>query len=586
MSWTPKRTHEEVAKILCAPGGLHELETRVIDGRVQRVYKNLWPSIRVFFLWAFQLHSNRTCVVYEDQRYTFAEIVDLSVKAASVFRTRYGISKGDRVAICSRNYPEYIVAFWAIHLLGGVSVLVNAWLPADPLFKCIVLTECKLVILDSQRADLLEPMTDKLRKAAGSRGFLVFPGEDGKGRWKGMELWKSVVPNHQVNKAKFLAEDPNCLPEDDATIFFTSGTTGTPKGVLGTHRMFLTNVPNCFIAGPRAILRRGEELPEPPKPNDPEKGFLISVPLFHVTGLTSHLMIATMNGMKAILIRKWVPEEVAKLIKAEGVTAAGGVPSMVVDIVEHLTNHPLETFAFGGAPAPKTLTTNTTAKIPTATLSQGYGLTETNSVVVSIAGEDYLTRPTVCGRATFVNDIVIMNDQGVSVAPGEVGEVWMRGPNIMKGYVRDQAATDKVITKDGFFKSGDLGYLDEEGYLYIKDRLKDIIIRGGENIDSVSVENALYADDAVLEAAAVAVPDERLGELVAAVVSVKRGKKVNEKSLIRTAAKTLPKHAVPVLVLVQNTPLEHTPSGKVIKQILRAQVTAEWKRRTARKAKL
>lgn len=194
---------------------------------------------------------------------------------------------------------------------------------------------------------------------------------------------------------------------------------------------------------------------------------------------------------------------------------------MVIDLIlSSLSGHPLEGLLFGGAPAPDSLVTRARQAFPTATMIQGYGLTETNSIAVSFAGEDYIARPTSTGLASPVNDIRIVH-KDTCLPPGVVGEVWLRGPNVMKGYWQDEGATDAAITKDGWLKTGDVGYVDEEGFLYIKDRLKDIIIRGGENVDSVTVENALYADPRVLEAAAVGVPDERLGELVAAIVSLR-----------------------------------------------------------------
>ncbi|KAF5321030.1 hypothetical protein D9619_001099 [Psilocybe cf. subviscida] len=265
---------------------------------------------------------------------------------------------------------------------------------------------------------------------------------------------------------------------------------------------------------------------------------------------------------------------------------------MVADLTDAAGdgNFALESLMFGGAPAPDSLAPRAHAAFPTASMSQGYGLTETSSVAVGFAGEDYIERPKSCGLPTPVNDILIVQD-GLVMRPGEVGEVWLRGPNIMKGYWRDPAATAKALTRDGWFRTGDLGVLDEEGFLYIRDRIKDIIIRGGENIDSVTVENALYADDRVLEAAAVGVPDARLGELVAAVVSVKpafrsdapgrKEDKVTDAGLIAFAAQRLPRFAVPVMIIVQDEPFERTPSGKILKADLRKVAAAAYAKRLA-----
>ncbi|KAG6888420.1 hypothetical protein C0995_008333 [Termitomyces sp. Mi166 len=565
--WYAQRTLAEADAIITAPGNLHELETRYIDGRLQRVYKRLWPSLRTFWLWAAAEHAPLTYVVLEKQRISYKQAFEQSVRAAGVLRDVYGVKKGDRVGICSRNYPDYVVAFWACHLIGAVSVLVNAWLPQKQLFFCLIHTECKLIILDPERADRLEGSAKELMNQAMSNGILVFNSHEGKGKWNGMESWDEVLAAYKGDTTGIQTGEgeEEILPEDNATILFTSGENDGDAKRRVKHT--------------EAVLDECIELLV--KPTGPQKGSLLSVPFFHATGSTSRLMMATLAGMKTILMRKWIPEEGVRLIKEENCTIAGGyvevediwsqcsplvkssVPSMVMDLAETSlagSGYMLEALSFGGAPAPETLAQKATKSFPTAALGQGYGLTETNSLAVGISGEDYLVRPNCApeehlniivkprhsGLPTVVNELMIVKGDAV-MPPGELGEVWIWGVNIMKEYWRDPAATEKAgaVTKDGWLKTGDLGYLDEEGYLYIKDRkcgsdeVKDIIIRGGENIDSTTVENALYADDRVMEVAAVGVPHERLGEVVAAVVAVKpafRGQ-VTEASLIAIAGK-------------------------------------------------
>ncbi|KAG6845543.1 hypothetical protein H0H87_007787 [Tephrocybe sp. NHM501043] len=546
--WYAQRTLSEVDAIITAPGSLHELESRYINGRLQRVYKRLWPSMRLFWLWAAAEHGPLTYVVFENQRVSYAQTFERSVRMADIYRNVYGVKKGDRVGICSRNYPDYLVAFWACHLIGAVSVLANAWLPNEPLRFCLTHTECKVIILDPERAERLEPIVEELKAAANCNGVLVFNAHEGKGKWNGMESWDAVLAAYRGDTRSIVTGEGEAeiLPEDNATILFTSGTTGMPKGVLSTQRQYLTNLLNTIVSGYRSTLRKGESI-LPVSMSGPQKGSLLSVPFFHATGSTSRLMMATLAGVKIILMRRWVPEEGARLIIEENVSMAGGVPSMVMDLAETSlakSGYSLEAFSFGGAPPPEFLAERATKLFPTAVLAQGYGLTETNSLAVGFSGEDYLARPLSTGLPMPVNDLKIVTGD-VAVPPGKLGEVWIRGINVMQEYWRDP---------DGWLKTGDLGYLDEEGFLYIKDRIKDIIIRGGENIDSTTVENALYADTRVMEAAAVAVPHRRLGEVVAAVVAVKptfQGK-VTEAELIAGAAKSLPKFAVPVMVIMQN----------------------------------
>ncbi|KAE9399485.1 acetyl-CoA synthetase-like protein [Gymnopus androsaceus JB14] len=575
MNWTPKRSLSETEKLLCGPGELHELETRFIDGRLQRTYRNIWPSIRNFWAWVVEQHADKAYLVFEGRRLSYREMNARAEQAASMFYNAYHVRKGHKIGICSRNCVDWLVAWWASQKLGAVVVCLNAWLPLEPLTFCITHTDCKLVILDAERAEKLEPVVDKLYSEHSVTGILVLNSQEGKSRWKRMDSFDEALKN-ESGSPPF---EENVLPEDEAVIMFTSGTTGLPKGVLSTQRQFLTNVLNTQVGPRRAILRRGENLDPPPE--GPQKGALIAVPLFHVTGLTSYTMLASMAGMKIVLMGKWIPQEAVKLIQSENVGLAGGVPAMVSDLLDSpLVGHPLEGLFFGGSPASELLPSQAQAAFPTARLSQAYGLTETNSVAVGIAGEDYLIRPGSCGLPCPVNDMMIVVDDRVA-SPGEIGEVYLRGPNVMRGYYRDSEATSQVMTRDGWLRTGDVGIMDEEGFLYIKDRIKDIIIRGGENIASISVENALYADPRILEAAAVGVPDKRLGELVAAVVSVKptHTGKVTESSLIEGVRKRLPPFAVPVMILVREEPFELTPSGKIMKDQLRRLAREQWKSR-------
>ncbi|KAJ6593920.1 hypothetical protein B0H19DRAFT_40733 [Mycena capillaripes] len=586
--WKPKRSLEETDAIMCGPGMPHEMETCLVDGRAYRVYKNLWPSMRDFWLSSVGKYSEKTYIVFEGQRLTYGQVHERVVATAAVFRNLYKVQKGDRIGICSRNCPEYLIVFWACHMLGAVTVLANAWLPAQPLQHCLVKTQCKLILLDFERADRLVSNIIDLRIRTGATGVLVFDGDKHRVEWQEIEHFNSVMKRWNLDdmsvskQQAILEEEIDSTPEDNATIIFTSGTTGLPKGVLSTNRQFLTNVINVTAAATRASLRRGEDIPL--ALSSPQKGVLVGVPLFHVTGMTSLSMLATKNGMKIILMRKWDAEQAAGLIKAEDIGVAGGVPAMISDLVRSsLVGYPLEGLLFGGSPSPDSLAERAGQAFPTATMSQAYGLTETNSIAVSIAAEEYLARPASTGLPCPVNDILIMRgNQNLGPGQHNIGEVWLRGPNVMKEYWGDADATSAVKTLDGWLKTGDIGYL-EDGFLYIKDRMKDVIIRGGENIDSVSVENALYSDSRVVEAVAVGVPDERLGELVAAVVFVDpefRGQ-VTEASLMAIAESRLPKFAIPVMIQLVDKPFELTPSRKIMKDEVRKIARRSWEERKA-----
>ncbi|KAI3605858.1 long-chain-fatty-acid--ligase [Moniliophthora roreri] len=580
--WHPTGNQNALEKLLCAPGTLLEMEQRLIAGQVQRVYKNLWPSVRLFFLSVTALHADKINVVFENERLTFQEMNERATRAAAILRDVYGVLKGDRVAICSRNFPEYLVVFWAIHLLGAVPVLVNAWLPSEPLEHCLTRARPKLIFLDPERAKIVQPMVPKLSKI-GVKAYIVLQSHEGKGQWPGMQTWEAVTKSYRGDASTVLTQDPGILPEDNCIIIFTSGSTGLPKGVLLSQRAFVTAIGNALAGRGRALLRKGESFPPPPA-EGPQPGLLLPTPFFHVTGTTLTLF-AAVGGAKLVLMRKWDVKEAVRLFKAENITAAGGVPSTVVDLLDNGgSGHPLDGVMLGGAAVSSTIAARAKAAFPGSTLSQAYGQTECNATAVGFSGEDYETRLSSCGRAMPVNDLLIMKDD-VECKLGEPGEVWIRGPNVMKEYWGDPVATAKVLTKDGWVKTGDIGYMDEEGFLYIKDRLKDIIIRGGENVDSVMVENALYRDPRIFEAAAVGVPDRRLGELVAALVTLKsayRGKgQVTEAELLALARKHLPRFAVPVMILIREGDFEHTPSEKIIKMQLRKIAAEEWEKRKA-----
>ncbi|KAL1735481.1 hypothetical protein EV714DRAFT_243537 [Schizophyllum commune] len=567
MGWKPKRTLAETEAILTASGSMHETVECEIRGRRQKVYKHLWPSMRAFWLDSVRRYGKRTYIVFEDQRVTYEETHVQAVCLATALKRAYGVSKGDRVAIVSRNCIEYMYAFWACHMLGAVAVLVNAWLPIEPLSYCITHTQCRVLICDTERSAVIQPVVDDLA-ASGVTGFLVFGDTvDVNAQWAGMQSYSSVVQRFSKETDKDILADGNdpldvdVQPEDNCAVMFTSGTTGMPKGVLSTQRQYLTNVLNVLVGSRRAALRKGEDITSSLTCNLPQKGALVAVPLFHVTGTTSYSMMATMTGMKIVLMRKWDPVE-------ENVQVAGGVPAMVSDLLHSpLAGHPIECLLFGGAPAPESLVERVQESFPGSSMW--------------IAGEDYVARPTTVGRPSPVNEVRIVApcSKGTKSLPyGEAGEVLIRGPNIMQEYYNDPQATARGLTGNGWLRTGDIGYLDSEGFLYIKDRIKDIIIRGGENVDSVAVENALYNDPRVLQAACVGVPDARLGELVTAVVHVRAGQGVTDAALLARCRTSLPRFAVPVMIVVQYSPLEMTPSGKIVKHGLRKFMREKWER--------
>ncbi|KAF8581157.1 acetyl-CoA synthetase-like protein [Ramaria rubella] len=584
--WRPTRSLQECHAIITEAGQLHEMEYAVIDGRVYRVYKNLWPSIREY--WRTNVTEktevhDQDYLVFESTRITYGQVDAMVQRMASILREVYGVRKGDRVGIAMRNYPEWVITFWAAGILGAIPTAFNAWLPIEPFLHCINLTTPKVLVLDAER---LAPLISHLSSLHLSV-ILVHPSSTKHSAGHRVKEWSRVMSSYGGSVTAWKKES-EAVPEDNATLFFTSGTTGLPKGVLSTQRAVLGNALSAMVAPRRRELRNGTDLPPPvgqgPPQENKQLASLIVVPLFHVTASLSQMLPATAFGSKLVLMRKWDKELAGRLIREESVTSTAGVPAIFYDLFESSVagNTQLEGIGIGGAPAPDSFPLESAQRFPNARLQQGYGLTETNSLSASVVGEDYLERPSSTGLPPPTIDLLVVDPHTNKVLPtGEIGELWIRGPNTMRGYYNNQKATEEVITRDGWFKSGDLAYIDKEGFVYIKDRVKDMIIRGGENIHSVTVENALFSDPRILDCAVVGIPDKRLGELVTALVVLRAewAGKVGEDDILEKIKHSLPAYAIPSLVVIQADLIERNAAGKTLKKEIRKQLLEEWEKR-------
>ncbi|GAA5929081.1 hypothetical protein JCM3775_006730 [Rhodotorula graminis] len=592
----PMRSVQQCNDLMQQPGSPFITDTLTIGKRRVRAYRNLPASVRDLWLASAETFAKREYLVYENERLTYADAHERVLRLASLLHAR-GVKKGDRVAIAMRNVPEWAVSWWACHLLGGIGVAVNAWLTPEAFYHCVSVTTPVALIVDAERAGILCPKVSDLR-SLGCNTFLVARSAAPP---SGFEPFVDALARHEPREFP----RPDLSPDDDAVIFFTSGTTSLPKGVLSTQRQYLSNRWNTASGKVRAVLRKGGDIPVP-DPKAPPPSVLLTVPLFHVMGNHSFLVSLTVGGGKIVLMHKFSPSLGAQLVVKEGITNASGVPNQVSALLEELPPNAegvkLETLSYGGGAPSSRLPEEVRRRLPNALTSQGYGLTEVNSVATAFAGDDYLARPTSCGLAPPAVDLKIIPPSApmpVSAAPAlkprEVGEICIHGPNVAKGYWRDEEATRKAFDDEGWFRSGDLGYVDEEGFLFIADRAKDIIIRSGENISSVQVENALFAHDAVREVAVVPVPCEVHGEQVAAVVvlhpsthpsrsSSARQPPPTEAALRSIAASSLPRHAVPALVILvevgaEEEGLPKNGTGKVVKGEVKQVAAAEWEKR-------
>jgi len=552
----------EAVAALTAPGAPFEMEEKIIRGIRTRVWKNAPPSLRTVFE-ASAAHGDLPFLVYEDERLTFAEHYRRVAALAHLFVNRFAVQKGDRIAIAMRNFPEWSVAFWAAAAVGAIVVPLNAWMTGGELEYCLADCGAELLVVDEERARRLTPRLPQLNLGAILVARAVEP----------------LAPP-LLHLEKVMADAPadaalptvSIDPEDDATIFYTSGTTGHPKGALGTHRNICTNITSIGFAGARTLLRRGEPLPAPG--TAPKRATLLSVPFFHATGCHSILCPALNAGNKIVLMYRWDAERAMQLIERERITSFGGVPSMAWQVLEHpafgrYDLSSVESIAYGGAPSAPELVKRIKEKFPAVAPGNGYGLTETSSVTSQNAAEDYELKPESAGLVIPVCDTRVVDGDGRDVAPGEIGELWIKGPNVVKGYWNNPEATDASFT-DGWLHTGDVVRFDADGFLYILDRAKDMLIRGGENVYCVEVEDALYSHPAIMDAAVIGIPHRVLGEEVGAVVQVKPGAAVDEVALRRHVAARLAAFKVPVRIVLRDEPLPRNANGKILKRELRA----------------
>ncbi|CAN5892921.1 class I adenylate-forming enzyme family protein [soil metagenome] len=556
--------------ILSAPGMGTEVEEVVIRGIKTKTWKNLPPTLRSV-VEAGRAHGERVFLVYEDERVTY-EAFYRAVARFAVELQAQGLTKGDRVAIIMRNLPEWPVAFYAAISLGAIVTPLNAWWTGPELEYGLTDSGSKFAILDTgSYGRLVEhlPNCPDLQRIYVSREI-------------------DEIAHPQVTKLETVigaANDWIKLPDqpippadidtdDDATIFYTSGTTGKPKGALATHRAVNSNIMAGAASGARAFLRRGET-PPAPDPNAPQRSSLISVPFFHATGCFAVLNPSLIGGAKLVMMHKWDVIRAFELIEREKIQSAGGVPTIAWQLIEHPLREKydlssLESVAYGGAPSAPELVRKIKETFPKSAAGNGWGMTETCATVTTHGAEDYANRPDSCGPAVPVSELQIRDPaDGVTVlAPNVVGELWANGPQIVKGYWNKPEATAQTFV-DGWVRTGDLARVDEEGFCFIIDRAKDMLIRGGENIYCIEVENVLYDHPAVMDAAVVGIVHRTLGEEPGAVVTLKPGATATEAELRAHVAEHLAAFKVPVKVKFWHETLPRNANGKILKNELK-----------------
>ncbi len=572
----PARTLAQTYAALTAPGTPFELEPLTIDGRQVRGWKHGPKTYRDLFV-AGRLHGDRTFLVFDRERASFEAFSRATLVLAHEL-SRQGVRKGDRVALVMRNLPEWPVAMFAASLIGAIITPLNAWWTGAELQYGLVDAGCRLAIVDRERLERLTehlhecPALERVYVARGN-GVYVARGNEEIAHPRVHRLEEVIGQvDGWINLPDLPMPDVQIDPEDDASILYTSGTTGRPKGALGSHRGGVCSTMAAQFNAARNFIRRGEPVPRP-DPSAPQRSVLMAIPFFHVTGCQAILFPTLYSGGKIVMLHRWDAEVAMQMIERERITSAGGVPTIAWQLIEHPARErydlsSLESVAYGGAPGSAELVRRIKQTFPKSAPGLGWGMTETCGVVTGNSAEDYLFRPDSSGPAIPVCDLKIVDDQGNTLPPGSVGELWVSGPNIVRCYWNKPEASAQAIT-DGWLHTGDLAVLDDEGFLYIVDRKKDMLIRGGENIYCIEVENVLYEHPAVMDAALVGIEHRTLGEEPAAVVCLKPGTTASEAELRGFVAERLAAFKVPVRVLFVPGTLPRNANGKILKTELK-----------------
>jgi long-chain acyl-CoA synthetase len=546
-----RRFDAELARVT-GPGGSLVIGA---DQLGRSIVQNLPSTLCQFFRTFCAINAENEAIVAQEERFSFSDLDRVSDAVALGLAAR-GICKGDRVGIAMRNSAAWILSYMAIAKAGAIATLLNGWWEPGEMESAIVLSEPRLIIADEPRAK---------RIAARCAGRDIVSIE--------VDLPARDSLASLTEGAGDVAMLPEIIPEDDATILFTSGSTGGCKGAVSTHRAVTTG---AYAYATGLIVLRGLLSEEGRAPETPPRT-LLSVPLFHVTGEVPVMLNSFVVGRCMVIMPRWDASEALRLIEKEKITYFVGVPTMSLELMNHPERHKydlssLKDITAGGAPRPISHVERLQHEFPDAQPALGYGLTETNATGCSNFWSNYAAKPASTGRAQRpLVDVAILDEDGRHLPPNKVGEIAIRTAANIKGYWRNPEASSALFTPDHFLRTGDVGYLDADDYLFIVDRKKEIIIRGGENISAAEVEAEFYACPAVAEVSVFGTPDERLGEVPVAIVLAKDGEQLFAEDLHAFLCGRLAKFKIPDRIILADAPLPRLGTGKIDRRALKAQ---------------
>jgi acyl-CoA synthetase (AMP-forming)/AMP-acid ligase II len=553
---------QEILNKHTAPGQMFETKEVINKSGIKfNEYINFPDSIRGYLDFAL-LHAEKECLVYEDERYTYKEVFEKSAQTGNALISQ-GIKKGDRVAICMQNNPEFIFAYLGIVGVGAVCVPLNSWWVPSEVIYGLEHSDAKILFADQKRMQGLDSLVDVKK------------------------IITTYTPDPSYESfSEFIKDQPISFPEtkisrdDHATIYYTSGSTGNPKGVLSSQKAVIATLFSwaCFSSVMKEIDSQKD--PNSSALLDTASAILLCVPLFHVTGSHAGMFMSILVGRKIVMMKKWDAGDALKLIEQEKITDITGVPTQTWELLNHperlkydLTS--LKTLGAGGSPRPAEHVKQLDSEFE-ARPGIGYGLSETNALGALGSGDEYVNHPQSTGRVVPpLTEIKIIDENWNELQEGEVGEIAIKSLGNMICYWKNPEATKDCMSDDGWFKSGDLGKF-EGPFLYIMDRVKDIVIRGGENIACPEVEAAIYEHKDVLEAVVFGIPDERLGEVLCSAIYLREDSNLTIEELQVFLSSRLAAFKIPINIKFLESNLPKVGSGKFDKPALRKQYAEEF----------
>ena len=545
---------------LTSQGQMFEVQRSNVRGNDILTFTHAPAALRDVWMLAAG-HGDNEYLIYQDERLTYADSHRITAAIAAALAER-GVQQGDRVAIAMRNYPEWMLAYWAVVSMGAVVVGMNAWWVPHEMQYALEDSAPKVLIADTERLQRFDEIRGEFPDM---KAIAVRPNGESP-EWA--EDWTDLVAQGGEMPEATIDTD------DDACIFYTSGTTGRPKGAQLTNRSCVTNIMNvAFINSvqPRALAYAAGQEPPEAGSEEPVRA-LVATPLFHVTANNCVAQLVTLAGGKLVHMYKWDAAEALRLIEAEKISAFSAVPMMTREILMHpdfksRDTSSLKTIGGGGAAMQPDLVGKVPENMPGTRPNTGYGMTETSGLISAVALEFFMDRPKSVGPTVPTVEAKCVDGDGNALGPNEVGELVVRGAPIIKGYLNRPEATAETIV-DGWLHTGDVAYIDDDGFIFLVDRAKDMVLRGGENIYCAEVENALFSFDGVAEAAVFSVPDDRLGEEVGAAIYQEPGRSVDAEALRAHCKTVLAPFKVPRYIWLVEEALPRNANGKFVKRAL------------------